>query len=178
MDNVAVFLDRDGTVCEHVPYLSAPERFELRPTVPAGGRLLESLPVKLLVTTNQSGVGRGYFSRADMERVNDEMVRSLASEGVTVDDIYVCPHAPSDDCQCRKPEPGMLEAAASDHGVDLAASFMVGDRRSDVRAGRRAGCTTILFPSTETQADPTAIDADHVVETFREAAEIIQSRVD
>lgn len=178
MGDSAVFLDRDGTICAHVPYLSSPDRFELLPTVPEGGRRLESLSVKLLVTTNQSGVGRGYFSRADMEAVNDEMVRALGSEGVTIDDVYVCPHTPSDDCACRKPEPGLLEAAAAEHDIDLATSFMIGDRRSDIRAGRRAGCTTILFPSSETQIDPATVDADHVVETFAEAADIVRARVD
>lgn len=166
-------LDRDGTVCKHVPYLSSPDRFELLPTVAEGIQALETAGVPRIVVTNQSGIGRGYFERADAERVNDAMRRALDYAGTSIDDVYLCPHHPADDCDCRKPEPGMLRAAARDHDIALPSSYVVGDRESDIGAGNRVGCTTVLFPSPETDINPGETAADHVVDSFRDAVDII-----
>lgn len=173
--SVAAFIDRDGTICKHVPYLSSVDNVELRPTVASGIRRLNDAQIPVIVVTNQSGIGRGYFDRADAEAIHSEIVDRLGAENATLDDIYLCPHHPDDGCDCRKPEPGMLREASAAHGVALEGSYVIGDRWSDIEAGRRVGCTTILFPSTETSRDPAEIDADHTVQSFEAAASIVAS---
>lgn len=146
----AVFVDRDGTLCEHVPYLDEPSEVRLLPTVADGVRRLNDAGVPVIVVTNQSGIGRGYFSERTMHRVNARLLYQLADRNASVRDLYYCPHHPDDGCACRKPEPGLIERAAADHALDPTRSYLLGDRASDVAAGRRAGCTPILFPSPET----------------------------
>jgi D-glycero-D-manno-heptose 1,7-bisphosphate phosphatase len=175
LGETAAFVDRDGTVCEHVPYLSTVAEFELLPTVADGIRRLNRAGVEVVVVTNQSGIGRGYFTRAEADAVNAEMRARLAARGADLTDVYLCGHHPDAGCDCRKPAPGLLLAAAADHGIALEESYVVGDRASDVEAGRRVGCTTILFPSPETARDPAAVAADHTVESFAQAAEIVRS---
>lgn len=172
----AVFLDRDGTVCKHVPYLSTVERFELLPTAAEGIRRLNKRGWPVIVVTNQSGIGRGYFSRDDAAAVHREMEARLRAAGAAVDDVYLCPHHPEDECKCRKPEPGLLRRAAVDHGIELTASVIVGDRASDIAAGRRVGCTTVLFPSPET-CSIDEIPADYTVNSFVEATERVLSEI-
>ncbi|WP_276271755.1 D-glycero-alpha-D-manno-heptose-1,7-bisphosphate 7-phosphatase [Haloarcula litorea] len=173
MTEPAVFVDRDGTLCEFVPYLSDPDRFRLLPTVPEGLRALNEAGVPVVVTTNQSGIGRGYFDRATVERVHETMLESLSAADAEVHDVYFCPHEPAANCDCRKPEPGLLQSAATDHDLALSRSYMVGDRETDVRAGNRVGATTVLFPSVETEIARDATAADHVVDEFRELVGIV-----
>lgn len=139
-----VFLDRDGTIAEEVGYLNHESRFRLLPgTAEAIGRLNEArLPV--IVVTNQSGVGRGYFPESLVQTVHELMRKQLAAAGAHVDAIYYCPHTSADACECRKPKTGMLEKAAKEHGIELARSFVVGDRYGDVELARRAGACSIL----------------------------------
>lgn len=173
MRDAALFADRDGTLIEFVSYLSSPDRVELLPTVPEGLRSLNDADVPVVVTTNQSGIGRGYFDRRAAASVHETMTRKLAANGAGVDDIYLCPHIPSEGCDCRKPSPGMLHEAAATHDLDLATSYVVGDRESDITAGRRVGCTTVLFPSVETDVDPASSGADHVVEAFHDVVDVV-----
>ena len=169
----AVFVDRDGTLCRHVPYLDEPSEVEPLPTVATGVRRLNETGVPVVIVTNQSGVGRGYFSERTLHRVNARLLADLAGQGARVTDCYYCPHHPDAGCDCRKPAAGLIETAAADHGLDPRASYVIGDRASDVTAGRRADCTTVWFPSAETDddADP---NPDHTVETFREAVRIVR----
>lgn len=134
----AVFLDRDGTIAEEVGYLNHASRFRLFPFVaPAICRLNEAnLPV--IVVTNQSGVGRGYFPESLVHTVNGLMTQQLAQAGAKIDAIYYCPHSSADNCECRKPRTGMLERAAQDHALDLQRSFVVGDRFGDMELARNA----------------------------------------
>lgn len=175
MSNVAAFIDRDGTVCKHVPYLSSVENFELLPTVPRGIRRLNDAGIHTIIVTNQSGIRREYFARKDAVAIHEEMVNQLRAEDATLDGIYLCPHHPDDHCNCRKPNPGMLREASQADDIALDESYMIGDRASDIEAGRRVGCRTILFPSSETARNPTDIDADYTVETFDEAAKVMIS---
>lgn len=174
MGEPAAFLDRDGTICAHVPYLDDPQDLQLLPTAAAAVRSLNEAGVPVIVVTNQSGIGRGYFSRRTLDRINARLVSDLADRGAHVDDLYYCPHRPDDGCDCRKPEPGMLRQAATDHDLELAASTVVGDRASDLTAGRRVGAQTVLFPSPETD-EPANVTADHTVDSLREAARIVRA---
>lgn len=144
----AVFVDKDGTLVEDVPYNADPERVRFMPNALAGLRLLAEAGMLLMVITNQPGLATGRIHRRDFARMQRSIERRLNdAAGVTLAAWYVCPHSPalSPECTCRKPAPGMLRQAASDHGVDLERSWMIGDILDDVEAGRRAGCRTVLL---------------------------------
>ena len=140
----AVFLDRDGTVSEEVGYLNHVSRFRLLTGVSAAIRRLNDAALPVVVVTNQSGVGRGYFPESLVGEVHERMVSDLWAEGARVDGIYYCPHVGADECACRKPRVGMLERAASELRLDLGKSFVVGDRGSDVAMAISAGCKSVL----------------------------------
>jgi D-glycero-D-manno-heptose 1,7-bisphosphate phosphatase len=147
----AVFLDRDGTINVEVQYLSKVEEFQFIPGVPWALKRLKDAGFLLVVVTNQSGVGRGYYDEAALRSIHDHMHAELAHFGVSIDACYFCPHHPEhavgayrQECGCRKPLPGMLQQAAEDLDIDLAASFMIGDKLADVEAGINAGCTPLL----------------------------------
>lgn len=140
----AVFLDRDGTINEEVEYLDDPQDLRLIPGAVEAIRLLNEAGVPAIVVTNQAGVGRGYFSEARVEAIHQQLAKQLAAHGAHLDATYYCPHHPDEGCDCRKPNPGMLKRAAQEHDIDLGRSFAVGDKVSDLEAGRRAGCRTVL----------------------------------
>lgn len=148
----AVFIDKDGTLIEDVPYNVRPERIRLMPGAGAALRALNDAGYALFVVSNQPGVALGYFEEAALEAVNAELRRQLADSGVSLAGFYYCPHHPvgqvdayRQHCVCRKPGPGLLRRAASEHDIDLAASWLIGDILDDIEAGRRAGCRTLLL---------------------------------
>lgn len=140
----AVFLDRDGVLMEDASYVGQIERVTLIPGAAEALRRLRAAGYRLLVVTNQSGVGRGYFTREAVDQIHAHLDEQFARVGVGIDRYYVCPHHPEDNCDCRKPRPKFLQAAAREYGLDLARSFMVGDRTSDLQAGHNAGTRTVL----------------------------------
>jgi D-glycero-D-manno-heptose 1,7-bisphosphate phosphatase len=147
----AVFLDRDGTINVEVQYLSRVEDFHFIPGVPWALKRLKDAGFLLVVVTNQSGIGRGLYDVAALESIHSHMHSDLESFGAPIDACYFCPHHPEhatgdylQECGCRKPLPGMLQQAALDLNIDLAASFMIGDKLADVQAGLNAGCTSLL----------------------------------
>lgn len=157
----AVFFDRDGTLIRDVGYPSAPHDVQVLPQVVEGLRLLRQTGYLLVIISNQSGIGRGYFSETELQRVHERVVTLFSDEGVTFDGAYFCPHAPEDGCECRKPQPGMLRLAAEELEIDLARSVMIGDKPSDVIAGQRAGCRTVLLGETAPPAcTPDAVAPD------------------
>jgi D-glycero-D-manno-heptose 1,7-bisphosphate phosphatase len=142
----AVFIDRDGTLSEEVGYINHPSRFRLFPYSGEAIRRLNENGWLAIVTTNQAGVARGYFSEEMIATVHEGMTNALLNEDAKLDAIYYCAHHPSVgeppyrvDCDCRKPKPGLITRAARDLNVDLNASWMVGDRYSDVELARNAG---------------------------------------
>lgn len=139
-----VLLDRDGTIVVERNYLSRPEQLELLPGAAEGLRELREMGLGLVVITNQSGVGRGYFSTTDLDRIHDRFREMLAGEGVILDGIYCCLHTPEAGCECRKPKPGLALAASRDHGFDLASSIVIGDKACDIDLGKNIGATTLL----------------------------------
>ena len=147
----AVFLDRDGTINVEVQYLSNVEEFQFIPGVPWALKRLKDAGFLVVVVTNQSGIGRGYYDEAALHSIHDHMHAELESYGVAIDACYFCPHHPEhasgdylQECSCRKPLPGMLLQAAEELDIDLAASFMIGDKLADVEAGINAGCTPLM----------------------------------
>jgi D-glycero-D-manno-heptose 1,7-bisphosphate phosphatase len=140
----AVFLDRDGTINEEVNYLSKPEDFRLLPGAALAIRLLKAQVWLVIVISNQSGVARGYYTEGDVAAIHERLRADLAQAGTGVDAIYYCPHHPDDACACRKPGTLLFEQAARDFDLDLAASYVVGDKQSDLLPGKLLGCGTIL----------------------------------
>lgn len=148
----AVFLDKDGTLVEDVPYSCDVDLVRLMPGVQQGLRRLHAAGYDLIVVSNQSGVAHGIFSPEALGFVEMRLRSLLAEADAGLDGFYYCPHHPegripeyATACECRKPSPGLLLHAASERAIDLAASWMVGDILHDVEAGRRAGCRTILL---------------------------------
>ena len=142
----AAFLDRDGVINRDDGYVSRWEDFVLLPGVVDALRLLQSLSFELVIVTNQSGIGRGYFNEAQYQHLTQSLKQALLDEGVTLAGVYHCPHHPQaaiaqyrKRCDCRKPAPGLLLAAASELDLDLGKSIMVGDKVSDMEAGEAAG---------------------------------------
>jgi D,D-heptose 1,7-bisphosphate phosphatase len=155
----AVFLDRDGTLIEHVSYLSDPALVRLLPGAAEALKQLCRAGFALILVTNQSAIGRGMLTEDRLDQIHTELNRQLAASGVAIDGIYYCPAAPSGDDRTavenpdRKPGPGMLLRAAADLKLDLSASWMVGDLISDVLAGLNAGCRSILVESGQTSPE-------------------------
>src|SRR5579871_2458964 len=148
----AVFLDKDGTLVEDVPYNVDPARIRLLPGADQGLPALHSAGYRLFIISNQPGVARGYFAEERLVWVERCLRELLAGVGVPLGGFYYCPHHPEGvqpayarPCSCRKPEPGLLFRAASEHGINLHQSWFVGDILDDIEAGRRAGCRTILL---------------------------------
>jgi len=140
----AVFLDRDGTICEEVGYLNHVSRFRMFPFVAEALRRLNDSGLAVIVVSNQSGVARGYFPESLVHQVNQLMTEQLFEGGARVDAFYFCPHASSENCFCRKPKTGMLERAALEHCIDLHRSFVVGDRYGDIQLAHNAKAKGIL----------------------------------
>lgn len=161
MTTRAIFIDKDGTLVNDVPYNVDPEHIALSCKAAEGLRLFSRLGYRLVVVSNQPGVAMGYFNENELDKVWQRLDQLLRPEGVQLDGYYYCPHYMAglvreyaQACDCRKPLPGMLLQAASEHGIDLAASWMVGDILNDIEAGKRAGCKTILIDNgNETEWD-------------------------
>ena len=152
MNDAAVFLDKDGTLIEDLPYNVDPDRIRLAPGAAEGLRLLHHAGYHLIVISNQSGVARGYFAEQALAAVAARLRGLLAAAGVPLAAVYYCPHHPDGAvpayavaCDCRKPAPGLILRAAYDHSIDLARSWFIGDILHDIEAGRRAGCRTVLI---------------------------------
>lgn len=150
----AVFIDRDGTLSEEVGYINHPSRFRLFPYAAAAVKLLNDHEWLAVIITNQAGVARGYFDEAMVQTVHENLKLELQSVGARIDGIYYCAHHPSvgeppyrQDCDCRKPRPGLIKVAASELDIDVQQSWMIGDRYSDIELARNAGLHAALVLS-------------------------------
>jgi len=195
LGNRAVFLDRDGVICEDVNYMKNPSQFKLIPGVGSAISLLNDIGLKVVVVSNQSGVARGYLTEDDVKKVNQKMVNELGGS-CHIDAIYYCPHHPEmgskaykKECDCRKPNPGMLKFAAQDLNLDLERSFIIGDKMDDILTGYRVGCETILvltgkgrdeleaYTKPNKQLPKNWIKLDYIASDLSEAVLIILKRV-
>jgi D-glycero-D-manno-heptose 1,7-bisphosphate phosphatase len=140
----AVFLDRDGTICEEMGYVNHVDRLRIFPYAAESIRRLNDAQFPVIIVTNQSGVARNIFPESLVHQVHEKMIAELAAGGARVDAVYFCPHKSEDECECRKPNPGLLERAAREHRLDLAASWVVGDRYADLEMAYAAGGRGIL----------------------------------
>lgn len=154
MKRPAVFIDRDGTISEEVGYVNHPSRFRLFPYSSEAIRILNQNDWLAILVTNQAGVARGYFSEDVIKTIHTQLETALHQESARLDAIYYCAHHPSVgkppyrvDCDCRKPRPGLIHQAARDFEIDLSASWMAGDRYSDIELARNAGLRSAFLMS-------------------------------
>lgn len=167
--DVAVFLDRDGTLIEEVNYLSRVGQVRLIPGAAEAIRRVNEAGARVVVVTNQAGVARGYFPESRVAEVHAHLSAVLGEQAARVDAYYYCPHHATEgvgtfrvDCDCRKPKPGMLRAAAHDMGLDLSRSWMIGDKVCDLKAGAAAGCRTVLVQTGYGAAVAAPLPADEL----------------
>jgi len=151
MTRPAIFLDRDGTICEEVGYINHLSRSRVMPHSFEAIRLINRAGWLAIVTTNQAGVARGYFEESLVHDVHAQLRRLAEESGARLDAVYFCPHHPSEgrppwraECDCRKPRPGMIQRAAREHDIDMARSYVVGDSAVDIEAGANAGLPAVL----------------------------------
>ncbi|MGL5349153.1 MAG: D-glycero-beta-D-manno-heptose 1,7-bisphosphate 7-phosphatase [Cetobacterium sp.] len=147
-----IFLDRDGTINVEKSYLHKWEDFEFEKNVIDGLKELKKMGYEFIVVTNQSGIARGYYSEDDLKALNNEMVKELKKHDIDILECYYCPHHPEKgldqykkNCDCRKPNPGMLLEGIKKYNVDIENSFMIGDKKTDLEAGKKAGLKSILI---------------------------------
>lgn len=187
----AVFMDRDGCLIEEAGYINHPSRVRMLPRSPAGVARLNRAGIPAVLATNQAGIARDYFSKETLDAVNAEVERQLADQGAKLDALYVCTHHPTAgqppfrlQCECRKPKPGLLLRAAAEMNLDLSRSVMIGDKPSDIGAGRAAGLATVLVLTGygrgewEYRRQEWTLKPDHVAEDLFDAVLWALGRLD
>ncbi|MDA3874858.1 MAG: HAD family hydrolase [Kiritimatiellae bacterium] len=165
-DRPGIFMDRDGVINRPPPpeerYITCPDDFQLQPGIAAAIRLFNERNLPVAVVTNQKSVAIGRVTLRELQRIHVRMRDLLAAEGATLQNIQFCPHQESDQCECRKPQPGMIRAAAEELNIDPRHSWMIGDQARDLEAGRAIGCKTLLIGSA---AVPASLVDIHLHET-------------
>ena len=188
----AIFIDRDGTINEDSGYISTPDDLIIYPFAAEAVRLINESNLKAIVITNQSGIARGIYTEAELGVIHNRMLEELARDGAHIDAVYYCPHHPriGDDryrkmCDCRKPGTGMLMQAAREHDIDLAHSYVIGDKASDINLATNAGARGVLVMTgygRETLANQDrwpcmpAIIADDLLDAVKRILDISQTR--
>ena len=172
----AVFIDRDGTIVSDEPYLHEVEKLKVLPGALAGIRLLRESGYRIVMVTNQPGIGLGFYTKNDFFAVTKELLRQAGQAGAIIDKVYFCPHSNTAGCPCRKPKTGLIERAVADLKLDLAASYMIGDMSLDVLLGKNAGIPAILVRTGKGgRDDPDSAQADYVVDDLEAAGRLICS---
>ena len=172
----AIFLDRDGTINKEIQYLHEPDKFQFTNNAIEGIKKLYDAEYKIIIISNQPGIGLGYYTKEDFFQVNKKMLKDLSEAGILVDKIYFCPHSKSEKCECRKPDQKFIEQAQQDLNLDLSRSWFIGDRKSDIETGKRADISTIMI-KTEYSGDDEEyqVEPDYYAADLKEAAGIIMS---
>jgi D-glycero-D-manno-heptose 1,7-bisphosphate phosphatase len=167
----AAFLDRDGVInrkARQAEYVTRWEEMEILPGVAEAIRMLSQAGFRVIVVSNQRCVAKGLITALELESLHRRMREALASDGAMIDAVYYCPHDLQPPCRCRKPQPGMLLDAARNHEIDLSASWMIGDARADVEAGKQAGCKTALIATDKGKAPAPDIVAASLLDAVRQ----------
>jgi len=169
----AIFLDRDGVINDDTGFVHTVEDFKLLPNVIEGLVKFQSMGFKLVIATNQGGIGMGYYTKEDFYRVNSRMLRLFDRSDIFISKVYYCPHSVADRCSCRKPCAGMLERGQRELNIDMSRSFMIGDKESDMAAGFAVGVRTIRIGPLEA---PTGTCADYMAEDLLQASMIAKQK--
>lgn len=171
----AVFLDRDGVINKKAleeDYIKNWDEFEFLPGVKEAIKKLNEEELLVIIVSNQRGIAKGLMTEDDLNNIHAKMKEELREAGAKIDGIYYCPHDVADHCDCRKPKPGLLLKAAEEWSIDLNQSWMIGDKESDVEAGKKAGCKTILVEDTsQSSCSVEALKPDLVAKSLSEAVD-------
>ncbi len=168
----AIFLDRDGIINVDHGYVSQIKDFEFNEGIFEVLRSLQSKGFLLIVVTNQSGIGRGYYTEEEYMKLTSYYVEELMNEGIKIDAVYHCPHAPEEKCKCRKPQSGMLKAAKKQFNIDMKNSWMIGDKESDMLAGKNAGVENRVYVSETSKSS----EASYTVKCVKELDSLIEAK--
>ncbi len=171
----AVFIDRDGVLVEDPGFVHKLEDFKLIKNAVEGLKLLKNY--KLFIVTNQSGIGRGYYTLKDFENFNNHLISTLKKYSINIEKTYYCPHKPEDNCDCRKPKTKFLKDAEKYFEIDLKKSYVLGDRKSDFDMGKAAGCTTIHVWTGKGIKHKNEINSDYSAKDLVDAAQWIVKKV-
>ncbi len=181
-----VFLDRDGTINYDAGYINDVDNFVMYPYAAQAIRMLNNSGYLVIVITNQSGLGRGFFNEKTLEEIHNYMISSLKQQGAVIDGIYFCPHDPNAKiekykavCSCRKPETGLVDMALKDFNIDKSNMYFIGDKYSDIMAGYKSGCKTIMVKTGYGKGDlinkshKWEIKPDEIADTLLDAVKFI-----
>lgn len=175
-----VAIDRDGTLIEDVHYLQKPEQIKIIPGAIEAIKKLNEIGCGIVVVSNQSGIGRGYFTLEDVLKVHHHLIRLLEEQNAFLNGIYFCPHAPEDNCACRKPKDGLIRTAASDWKFSPEHCVVIGDKLCDMELGRGVGAKTIMVRTGYGRriCETEEVDCDYIAEDILEAADLIVNKFD
>jgi len=168
-----VFLDRDGVINKEVGYLHKIQDFEFIDGVFEACLYFQSLNYQIIIVTNQSGIGRGYYDEDTFHVVNNWMLNQFKDQGVNILDVFFCPHAPEANCNCRKPKPGMFNQANDKYSIDTKKSWMIGDKEADIQAANSAGIQNTVLVKSGHDIDETNLNAKFILDSIKQAKEVI-----
>jgi len=168
-----VFLDRDGVVNKDVGYVHKIKDFQFIDSLLESCHLLNSKGYEIIIVTNQSGIGRGFYTLSEFNELNDWMISKFNDYGVKILDVYFCPHAPDDDCNCRKPKTGMFDKAFSNYKIDKKNSWMIGDREDDITAARNAGIQNTVLVRSGHKFNEKTTSANFIIDSIKDINRLI-----
>jgi D-glycero-D-manno-heptose 1,7-bisphosphate phosphatase len=168
-----VFLDRDGVINKEVGYLNKVDDFEFIDGVFTSCLNFQSLGYQMIIVTNQSGIGRGYYDESDFHQLTKWMLTQFKQHGVNILDVFFCPHGPESDCDCRKPKPGMFLQANNKYDIDMKNSWMIGDKEADIQAANMAGISNTVLVKSGHQINEKTSKAKFILDSIDQLAVIL-----
>jgi len=168
-----VFLDRDGVINKEIGYLHKTSDFQFIDYVFQSCKYLNSIGYQIIVITNQSGIGRGFYSKKDFFELNEWMIKQFRNSGVEIQEVFFCPHSPEDDCECRKPKPGMFHSAFKKFNIDKKNSWMIGDKEDDITAARNAGLENTILVRSGHDINEKISKAKFIVDSIKDITSLI-----
>ena len=173
MSKKVIFLDRDGVINTEVGYLHRIEDFEFINGVFESCDSFTSIGYEIIIITNQSGISRGYYSLEDFYKVNNWMLSQFSLNKINILDVYFCPHGTEDNCNCRKPKPGMLIAAKEKHNINMEQSWIIGDKEADIQAAHQAGISNTILVRTGHKIDETSSKSNYILDSIVDSTDVI-----
>jgi len=168
-----IFLDRDGVINQEVGYLHKSKNFKFIDGIFEACKYFQSLGFKVIVVTNQSGIARGYYQETDFHILTKWMLVQFYNQDIDILDVFFCPHGPNSTCKCRKPKPGMLLEARDKYGINMAKSWMIGDKETDIDAANAAGVSNTILVKSEYSIDGTTSKAKFILESIKESTQFV-----
>ena len=169
MNKKVVFIDRDGVINKEVGYLHKIRDFEFIDGVFDACLHFQKLGYSLIIITNQSGIARGYYNEDDFHLVNNWMIDQFENQGVSILDVFFCPHGPESTCDCRKPKPGMFNQANDKYNIDMENSWMIGDKEADVQAANAAGIKNTILVKSGHEIDEASSKSQFILDSIKQA---------